>query len=245
MHIGQLLTRAARLHPSVAAWFEGERKVSYAEADRRVTRLASALCQLGMKTGDRVAMLSTTARARSRSCSQPCVRGWSSSRSTSGSIRRSMATSCWIRDAPRSSTTHGSRVHGASSETRPRPWPRWWSSARGRKGTSTTTSSSRGGRTISATSSRGAEDLAWLFYTSGTTGRPKGVMLTHRKLLTMVSINLVDLNTPQPGDVLLHALPISFAAGFHAPPCRAGGDLRIFMPRFDPTAFFKIVDSIG
>ena len=32
---------------------------------------------------------------------------------------------------------------------------------------------------------RAPHETAWLFYTSGTTGRPKGVMITHRKLLTM------------------------------------------------------------
>src|SRR5262245_18527383 len=57
MHIGQLLTRAARQCPTNTAWFEGERKVSYAAADRRITRLASALRGLGLQTGDRVGML--------------------------------------------------------------------------------------------------------------------------------------------------------------------------------------------
>lgn len=42
------------------------------------------------------------------------------------------------------------------------------------------------------------EDLAWLFYTSGTTGRPKGAMLTHRSLIAMLSLFLLDLN-PVPG----------------------------------------------
>src|SRR5690242_8163557 len=57
MHVGQLLTRAARHYPTNTAWFEGERRISYLDADRRITRLASALGRLELQTGDRVGML--------------------------------------------------------------------------------------------------------------------------------------------------------------------------------------------
>lgn len=62
------------------------------------------------------------------------------------------------------------------------------------------------------------EDLAWLFYTSGTTGRPKGVMLTHANLAVMTACYFMDVDQPEQGDANLYAAPISHGAGlYHFP----------------------------
>ena len=53
------------------------------------------------------------------------------------------------------------------------------------------------------------DDLAWLFYTSGTTGRPKGAMLTHRVLAAASYAYAGEVDPITPGDVLLHAAPMS------------------------------------
>ena len=62
---------------------------------------------------------------------------------------------------------------------------------------------------------RKPDDLAWLFYTSGTTGKPKGVMITHRMLVAMSLSYQADVDTVEPGDVALYAAPLSHGAGIY------------------------------
>ncbi len=62
---------------------------------------------------------------------------------------------------------------------------------------------------------READDLAWLFYTSGTTGRPKGVMLSHGNLVAMSLSYLADVDTAQAQDAIVYAAPMSHGAGLY------------------------------
>ncbi|MGC2776340.1 MAG: AMP-binding protein, partial [Bradyrhizobium sp.] len=65
---------------------------------------------------------------------------------------------------------------------------------------------------------RAPEDVAWLFYTSGTTGRPKGVMLTHRNLTMETLCYLADVDAVSPGDGIIHAAPMSHGSGLYIMP---------------------------
>ena len=67
------------------------------------------------------------------------------------------------------------------------------------------------------------EDLCWLFYTSGTTGKPKGAMWNHRMVRTVIMNYLADLHNIQPGEMVLHCAPMSHGSGIVALPAVARG----------------------
>jgi malonyl-CoA/methylmalonyl-CoA synthetase len=84
------------------------------------------------------------------------------------------------------------------------------------------------------------EDTAALLYTSGTTGQPKGAMLSHDNLAS----NALTLQSAwgfTPADVLLHALPLFHAHGlFVASHCALlSGSTMLFLPTFDASAVVK------
>ena len=94
---------------------------------------------------------------------------------------------------------------------------------------------------------REATDLAWLFYTSGTTGRPKGVMLTHRNLLTMGMGYAVDVDPVAPTDAMAYAAPMSHGCGLYAIPHLMAGARHVVPASggVDPAELFALGAALG
>ncbi len=88
---------------------------------------------------------------------------------------------------------------------------------------------------VFADAARGPDDLAAILYTSGTTGRSKGAMLSHDNLASN-ALTLVDYWRFTAADVLLHALPVFHTHGLFVATnvTLMAGSSMIFLPKFDP-----------
>jgi long-chain acyl-CoA synthetase len=88
------------------------------------------------------------------------------------------------------------------------------------------------------------DDVAWLFYTSGTTGVPKGAMLTHRNMLFQTQAYLADIDRLGPGDSALHPAPLSHGSGLYGLPHFAAGAINVIPESgsFDPEEIFALLD---
>ncbi|HWA38361.1 MAG TPA: AMP-binding protein, partial [Burkholderiales bacterium] len=87
-------------------------------------------------------------------------------------------------------------------------------------------------------------DPAWLFYTSGTTGQPKGATLTHRNLLFQAQAYFSDIDALGPQDAILHAAPLSHGSGLYALPHFAAGAVNVIpeSASFDPEEIFELLE---
>ncbi|MEM6834696.1 MAG: AMP-binding protein [Pseudomonadota bacterium] len=97
----------------------------------------------------------------------------------------------------------------------------------------------------SAITDRASEDIAWIFYTSGTTGLPKGACLTHRNLLTMCHCYRADVDPSPPWRAILHAAPMSHGSGLYGLAYVMEGGVHVIPASggFDPDEIFDLVEA--
>ena len=92
---------------------------------------------------------------------------------------------------------------------------------------------------------RSLDDLAWLFFTSGTTGRAKGAMLSHRNLTAMTIAHVADLELVEPEYTIIHAAPMSHGSGLYLLPYTMRGARHVVPASggFDPGEFLDLAEA--
>jgi acyl-CoA synthetase (AMP-forming)/AMP-acid ligase II len=232
VNLGTHLARSARLAPDAPALGDGTRTLTYRELDDRVSRLAAGLLGEGLRSGDRVAILMTN-RPEALETLYACFRA--------GLVA-----------VPINSRLHPDEVRYIVSQAGARAFvagPQFEATA-GDSGAGVVILVGDDYEEVISRANPGLEDRdlagddpAWLFYTSGTTGRPKGATLSHGNLLAMVMACLANVTDYRASDIVLHAAPLTHGAGLYALAATARGACHLVPPSppFDPAATLELV----
>ena len=245
MNVADQLHRIARLYGDAIALRCDEETLTFAQLEERSNRLAQALLARGLAKGDRVA----TWLENSNRCIELDF-----ALAKAGMVRVSLNPRLTAREAQYILQDSDARcfVWGASFD------------AQVEAATAETPALALRLRCDEGTGHQGAcedfeqfllagdaaapgiaidgEDIYCLFYTSGTTGRPKGVMLSHRSMLHVAWNLLMEIGPLQVGEKALLMQPLSHGAGFFVLPQAMKGGCCVIMRAFDPSEVLRLAE---
>ncbi len=251
-NLGDLLRRRSLRNPGIEAVVDlaAGTRITYAELNERVNRVANTLLERGVKPGDRVGLLAATSAqfvetyyAAAKIGAVSVLMNW---RLVPDELEFLLV------DSGASALVFSAEFDGAArhlhdrSSTAVKTWIRidgigdesteWGALSY----TALTCDASWDEPPIGA----GGDDLVCLCYSSGTTGRPKGAMLTHEGQLFAVLTQAASIDGFHQRDRYLIALPL-FHLGGILPLENAmyAGSTVVLMRQFDPTAIWDVIAS--
>jgi long-chain acyl-CoA synthetase len=234
MNLANSLRRIAWMDPRRPALFEGERQVrDYGDLADRVARLAGAFAAAGLQPGDRIALFMRNHPAYLEAM---YAAWWAGLAIVPLNAKLHLREAQWILDHAQARWAFVTPDIGTELQAPDR----------------TVDVTDAGYEALFAPPPsdivpRAPDDPAWLFYTSGTTGKPKGVMLTHRNLMTMGLTYFVDVDAVDARDAILYAAPMSHGAGIYAIPHVMAGARHVVPASggFDTAEIFELSRAIG
>lgn len=238
MHIGQFLSRSAQLFSAVCAVDDGKSRATYGELNSSVRKLTDALSKAGIKPGSRVAVVAKNNLAYVElyfACAELgavlVALNWRLKPAELGPIL-SDAEPCMLIAAPEfladldrcGLDREWLKVSLGQAQD---PW-RSWTDLR-------ELGDSSAAQPVSVAAKD--DDLAVMMYSSGTTGKPKGVPLSHRNVVSMTQAWLLDVRLNGGVDRFLQVTPLFHVGGMLMVMSNiAAGSTLILLPEFDPAA---------
>jgi fatty-acyl-CoA synthase len=234
--LGSWPARRARKTPDRTALIHGERAISYADLDERTTRLAHALRQAGVRRGDRVAYLGPNHPSYLETLFAAGLLGAVfvplNTRLSAPEIAYQLAdsgTGVLLHDPGLAALVGSLPADGGPRRVIAADGPGYE-------------------RLLAEASAEpldesvGLDELCLIMYTSGTTGRPKGAMLSHANI-TWNAVNVLIDHDLIAGEVALVAAPLFHTAGLNMQtlPVLLKGGTCLLVPAFDPARAFDLV----
>jgi acyl-CoA synthetase (AMP-forming)/AMP-acid ligase II len=245
MNIGSVLTQAAKASPEHTAIIYGDLRRTYREFNARANQLAAQLRKAGVNKGDRIAILQ-------KNCSELLETVFATFKA--GAITVPMNARLHPKEAAYILQDSGAKVivftddFAAALETirgdigdvatficvgKAPAWAKSYEQF------------IDGGDPSDSDEDCDKDDLAWLFYTSGTTGKPKGAMDSHGNLQFMTDRYPGEVYQLKPDDVVMHPGPLTHGSGLWALPITAGAGTHLIpaAASFDPDQIFKLIET--
>ena len=236
MNVAEWLVRAAVSNPDKTAIYQGlEAWCDYREFMQKAAGLASSLREFGVKPGEPVGVFMANEPA-----DLPVLYGiwWAGAAAIPINAKLHAKEAEWIlgNSGARLAFVSDGLAGGLSVEGMSVVLTRSEAFAHMFEGSGT-----------APVARRDPSDLAWLFYTSGTTGRPKGVQITHGMIQAMSLAYFVDVDEVHQDDHAIYAAPLSHAAGIYnfMHVLRGAGHVIPRSGGFDPAEIFELARGFG
>jgi acyl-CoA synthetase (AMP-forming)/AMP-acid ligase II len=240
--IGSWVTKRAFLNGEHPAFIDGDRRFSYADLDRRTNQLAHALLELGVRRGDRVSVLLANCvefvEVHAACAKLGAIMVPVNTRLAAPEVGYILA------DAGADVFAYHPQLTAVAHAALTEP------GVRVRHRITVNHSPGDGELGYDALMDAAAadpiahevtdSDVAFIMYTSGTTGRPKGAMLTHGNVLANIHNTLATRESLNQRDITVTVSPMFHIGGLlHTLPLLYLGATNIILPSFDPVGTLK------